>query len=67
MTGEPVLPPLPDLARLRPRQQMAIDCARCARHLGMSGRVLGEVRYRGLLFRLWICEVECPPHARGER
>lgn len=23
--------PLPDLARLRPRQQMAMDCALCAR------------------------------------
>ncbi|MFC9426897.1 hypothetical protein [Streptomyces sp. NPDC056987] len=67
MTGRPSLQLLPDLARLRPRQQMAIDCARCARHLGMSGRVLGDVRYRGLLFRLWICEAECPPRARGEQ
>jgi hypothetical protein len=34
---------LPDLARLRPRQQMAMDCALCARRLGASGRQLGEI------------------------
>ncbi|MEU3826077.1 hypothetical protein GT045_33860 [Streptomyces sp. SID486] len=50
---------LPDVARLRPRQQMAIDCALCARPLGTSGRVLGEVRHRGLLFRLWVCFLGC--------
>ncbi|MEV7091063.1 hypothetical protein AB0O07_35260 [Streptomyces sp. NPDC093085] len=67
MTADPASPSLPDLTRLRPRQQMAIDCARCARHLGMSGQVLGDVRYRGLLFRLWICENGCHPNPRGAR
>ncbi|WP_329218295.1 hypothetical protein OG352_18660 [Streptomyces sp. NBC_01485] len=52
-------PPLPDIARLRPRQQMAMDCALCARPLGASGRVLGEVRHWGLPFRLWVCNPDC--------
>ncbi|MBL1081629.1 hypothetical protein JK359_06490 [Streptomyces actinomycinicus] len=55
--------PLPDVGRLLPRQQMAIDCALCARPLGGSGRVLGEVRHRGLLFRLWVCAAGCRPTA----
>ncbi|MET9565445.1 hypothetical protein [Streptomyces tauricus] len=50
---------LPDVARLRPRQQMAIDCALCARPLGASGRRLGEIRHRGLPFRLWACAPNC--------
>ncbi|AYN38932.1 hypothetical protein D9753_08390 [Streptomyces dangxiongensis] len=55
-----VLPPLPDVARLLPRQQMAMDCAVCARPLGASGRVLAEVRHLGLPFRLWVCVRGCP-------
>lgn len=51
--------PLPDLARLRPRQQMATDCALCARLLGASGRRLGEIRHRDLLFQLWACAPHC--------
>ena len=51
--------PLPDIVRLRPRQQMAMECAHCARHLGASGRVLGDVRHLGLLFRLWVCAPDC--------
>ncbi|GAA3124403.1 hypothetical protein [Streptomyces echinatus] len=54
-------PHLPDVARLRPRQQMALDCAMCARPLGASGRVLCELRHRGLLFRLWVCTPRCQP------
>lgn len=52
-------PPLPDIARLRPRQQMAMECAHCARYLGASGRVLGDVLHLGLLFRLWVCAPDC--------
>jgi hypothetical protein len=52
-------PPLPDVARLRPRQQMAMDCALWTRRLGASGRVLGEVRHRGHPFRLWVCIPDC--------
>ena len=52
-------PPLPDIARLRPRQQMAMDCAFCARRLGASGRVLGDVCHGGFLFRLWVCMPDC--------
>ncbi|MEU2064138.1 hypothetical protein [Streptomyces sp. NPDC013455] len=55
----PVHPALPDIDRLRPRQQMAMECALCARPLGVSGRVLGEVRHRGLPFRLWVCVRGC--------
>ncbi len=51
MTGQATAT-LPRLDRLTPRQQMAMDCARCARRLGTVGRVWGEVRHRGLLFRL---------------
>ncbi len=58
-TPAAVTQPLPDVARLRPRQQMAMECARCARYLGASGEMLGDVRYRGLLFRLWICGPTC--------
>ena len=54
-----VTPPLPDVARLRPRQQMAMECARCAWYLGASREVLGDVRHRGLLFRLWVCGPTC--------
>ena len=50
---------LPDITRLRPRQQMAMDCAFCARRLGASGRVLGDVCHRGFLFRLWVCIPDC--------
>ncbi|GGV78519.1 MULTISPECIES: hypothetical protein [Streptomyces] len=66
MSGQPV-GSLPDVARLRPRQQMAMDCARCARPLGSGGRVWGEVRHLGLLFRLWVCAPECLPPVEGER
>ncbi len=55
MTATPVAE-LPRVDQLSPRQQMAIDCARCARRLGMAGRVWGEARHRGRLFRLWICD-----------
>lgn len=55
----PAYPPLPDLARLRPRQQMAMDCALCARPLGASGRRLGEVSHQGLPFQLWGCAPDC--------
>ncbi|MER6123683.1 hypothetical protein ABT173_13690 [Streptomyces sp. NPDC001795] len=51
--------PLPDVARLRARQQMAMDCALCARPLGASGRRLGEVRHWGLPFQLWACAPNC--------
>ncbi|MFS4091789.1 hypothetical protein [Streptomyces sp. AF1A] len=50
---------LPDVAQLLPRQQMAMDCAICARPLGTSGRLLGEVRHRGLLFQIWVCLPGC--------
>jgi hypothetical protein len=53
------LSPLPDVARLRPRQQMAMDCVLCARPLGMRGRRLGEARHRGMLFQLWACAPDC--------
>lgn len=52
-------PPLPHVAHLSPRQQMAMDCALCAHRLGASGRVLGEVRHRALPFRLWACIPDC--------
>ncbi|MFB9462016.1 hypothetical protein [Streptomyces cinereospinus] len=64
MTEQPV-PVLPDIARLRPRQQMAMDCARCGRPLGAGGRVWGDTRHRGLLFRLWVCAPNCRPRAPG--
>jgi len=51
--------PLPDLARLRPRQQMAMDCALCAWPLGASGQRLGEIRHQGLPFQLWACAPNC--------
>ncbi|WP_405795691.1 hypothetical protein [Streptomyces sp. NBC_01506] len=54
---------LPDPARLTPRQQMAIDCVRCERRLGARGRVLGETRHRGFVFRLWVCAPRCPAPA----
>lgn len=53
------LPPIPDVAWLRPRQQMAMECALCARTLGVNGKVLGEVRHRGLPFLLWVCTLGC--------
>ncbi|WP_147472651.1 hypothetical protein [Streptomyces triticirhizae] len=56
---------LPEIARLQPRQQMAMDCARCARPLGAGGRIWGETRHRGHLFRLWVCAPHCPPRAPG--
>ncbi len=65
MVTAPATATLPRVERLTPRQQMAVDCARCARRLGMAGQVWGEVRHRGLLFRLWICEPECPPSLAG--
>lgn len=52
-------PPVPDVVRLRPHQQMAMECARCTRYLGVSGEILGDVRHRGLLFRLWVCGPTC--------
>ncbi|MGX9886575.1 hypothetical protein [Streptomyces sp. NPDC002276] len=51
--------PLPDVAQLRPHQQMAMECAHCARYLGASGRILGDVHHLGLLFRLWVCAPNC--------
>ncbi|MET9446150.1 hypothetical protein [Streptomyces cinerochromogenes] len=60
-------PSLPDVARLRPRQQMAMECALCARPLGASGRVLGEVRHRGQLFQLWVCLLGCQGGASAGR
>ena len=58
MTGQPVAG-LPDIGRLSPRQQMAMDCVLCARPLGASGRRLGEIRHRGLPFQLWACVPDC--------
>ncbi|MEU0075067.1 hypothetical protein ABZ027_36870 [Streptomyces sp. NPDC006332] len=52
-------PPLPHVGHLSPRQQMAMDCALCARRLGARGRVLGDVRHRGLPFQLWVCIPDC--------
>jgi hypothetical protein len=66
VSGGPKDPPLgtlPELTRLEPRQQMAIDCVRCGRRLGTNGRVLGEARYQGFVFQLWVCVPECPPGA----
>ncbi|MER7999589.1 hypothetical protein [Streptomyces sp. NPDC095613] len=60
MSGWPKNSP-PEPSRLTPRQQMAIDCARCGRELGARGRVLGEVRYGGFPFKLWACAPACPP------
>lgn len=57
----PLVVGLPRIDELSPRQQMAVCCARCARRLGTAGRVWGEARHRGLLFRLWICAPECLP------
>ncbi|MDQ1018999.1 hypothetical protein QFZ43_005548 [Streptomyces afghaniensis] len=51
--------PLPDFDQLSPRQQIAVDCARCARPLGMNGRKWGEIRHRGFPFVLWICGPGC--------
>lgn len=62
-----VTPGIPDVARLRPRQQMAMECARCAWYLGASGEVLGDVRHRGLLFRLWVCGAACRSPTLGTR
>lgn len=58
-TSATASPPLPHVAHLSPRQQMAMDCALCAHRLGVRGRVLGEVRHRGLPFRLWACIPGC--------
>lgn len=52
-------PALPLLTSLTPRQQMAMDCARCSRWLGAKGRVWGDVRWSGRLFRLWVCAPGC--------
>ncbi len=60
-------PALPEFTGLRPHQQMAMDCALCNRRLGASGRVLGDVRHRGRLFRLWACAPACPNPAEGPR
>ncbi|MEF9903036.1 hypothetical protein [Streptomyces sp. P9-A2] len=65
MSGRPVTG-LPRIDLLTPRQQMAMNCARCAQHLGMSGRVWGEVRHQGLLFRLWICVPDCSTPVPGD-
>ncbi|KPI21866.1 hypothetical protein OK074_7295 [Actinobacteria bacterium OK074] len=53
--------------RLLPRQQMGIDCVLCARRLGTTGRVLGDVRYLGCLFRLWACAPGCAQRLGGGR
>ncbi|GAA2284719.1 hypothetical protein GCM10010415_63290 [Streptomyces atrovirens] len=50
---------LPAFAGLRPRQQMAMDCALCASPLGASGRRLGEVRHWDRPFQLWACAPDC--------
>ncbi|WP_432028422.1 hypothetical protein [Streptomyces sp. 1222.5] len=50
---------LPDVSRLLPRQQMAIDCAVCARPLGANGQVMGDVLHLGFLYRLWVCMRGC--------
>ncbi|MEU2743199.1 hypothetical protein ABZ656_50120 [Streptomyces sp. NPDC007095] len=50
---------LPPFDQLSPRQQSAIDCVLCTRRLGMNGRVLGEARHRGFVFRLWGCTPGC--------
>ncbi|MGW0829513.1 hypothetical protein [Streptomyces prunicolor] len=47
------------MTRLRPRQQMAMDCVLCNTRLGITGRVLGDVRHHGRLFRLWACNPPC--------
>ncbi|MFD9132910.1 hypothetical protein ACFVZA_10830 [Streptomyces bottropensis] len=66
MTVQPTAaPPLPDVARLRPRQQTAMDCALCNVHLGASGRVLGDTLHHGRPFRLWACAPVCTLRARG--
>ncbi|MBC9730345.1 hypothetical protein [Streptomyces sp. TRM68367] len=57
--------PLPAVGSLRPRQQMAMECALCARYLGASGRVLGDVRHRGRPFRLWGCDPGCHSPVAG--
>ncbi|WP_155057465.1 hypothetical protein [Streptomyces blattellae] len=71
-TTEPApgpLPPLPKFTDLNARQQMAMECALCSAYLGASGRVLGDVRHRGRLFRLWACAHTCtlPPGPGGPR
>ncbi|PWG07031.1 hypothetical protein DF268_45475 [Streptomyces sp. V2] len=66
MTGQPLVV-LPRLDQLNPRQQMEMDCARCARRLGASGVVWGEVRYLGLMFRLWVCGPRCQLSTSGSR
>ncbi|MGW0712544.1 hypothetical protein ACWD4G_42555 [Streptomyces sp. NPDC002643] len=49
------------MTRLRPRQQMGMDCALCGRPLGMHGRVLGEAKHLGFSFQLWTCAPACLP------
>ncbi|KPI09449.1 hypothetical protein OK074_3255 [Actinobacteria bacterium OK074] len=68
MTGRTTAAPaLPVFGCLSPRQQMAMDCALCGARLGCSGRVLGDVRFRGFVFRLWACAPACAPYARGQQ
>ncbi|MFD7548530.1 hypothetical protein ACFV0R_27000 [Streptomyces sp. NPDC059578] len=50
---------LPDVAHLRPHQQMAMECALCARPLGANGQRLGEAHHLGFPFQLWACAPAC--------
>mgnify|MGYP001042175087 CR=1 FL=1 len=59
-------PKLPDVATLRPRQQMAMECALCGRYLGAAGRVLGDVRHRDRPFQLWACATGCGPQTGAQ-
>jgi len=52
-------PAIPAFVRLTSRQQIAVDCVHCARYLGASGRMAGEVRHVGYLFVLWACDPGC--------
>ena len=59
MTAQQTAAPLPEFTSLRPRQQMAMDCALCNTRSGITGRVLGQVRHRGRPFRLWARNPAC--------
>jgi hypothetical protein len=65
MTAQDTAVPLPEFTSLRPCQQMAMDCALCSSRSGASGRVLGDVRHRGRLFRLWACAPVYAPRPQG--
>ncbi len=59
MTSQQTATLLPEFTSLRPRQQMAMDCVLCNTRLGITGRVLADVRHRGRPFRLWACNPTC--------